>query len=63
LRPQAAATDPPNWGTLFLSNGVQINKFGMNDGVEFMRDAALSSADPGSSSRGYCARGRTEPLA
>jgi hypothetical protein len=57
LRPRAAAADPPNWDTSFPSGGVQINEFGMNDGVEFMRDAALSGADPGSSSRGYRARG------
>jgi hypothetical protein len=63
LRPRPAATDPPNWGTSFPSSGVQINKFGTNDGAEFMRYAAFSSADPGSSSRGYWAWGRTEPLA
>jgi hypothetical protein len=60
LRPRAAATDPPNWGTSFPSGGVQIYEFGTNDGAEFMRDAALSGADPGSSSRGYRARGRME---
>jgi hypothetical protein len=63
LRPRANATDPPNWGTSFPSGGVQINEFGMNDGAEFMRDAALSGADLRSSSRGYRARGRTEPPA
>jgi hypothetical protein len=61
LQPRANVVDPPNWGTLFPSGGVQINEFGTNDGAEFMRDAALSGADPGSSSRGYWARGRTEP--
>jgi hypothetical protein len=63
LRPRANAADPPNWGISFPSGRVQINKFGTNDGAEFMRDAALSSADPGSSNRGYRARGRTEPSA
>jgi hypothetical protein len=58
-----AATDPPNWGTSFPFAGVQINEFGTNDGAEFMRDAALSGADPGSSSRRYRAWGRMEPLA
>jgi hypothetical protein len=63
MQPRAAAANPPNWGTSFPSGGVQINEFGMNDGTEFIRDAALSGADPGSSSRGYRARARMEPPA
>ena len=56
LRPRATAIDPPNWSTLFLSVGVQINKFGTYDGAKFMRDVALSSADRGSLSQKYRAR-------
>jgi hypothetical protein len=63
LQPRAAVADPSNWGTSFPSGGVQINEFGTNDGAEFIRDADLFGADPGSSSRGYRARDRTEPSA
>jgi hypothetical protein len=63
MRPRAVATDLPNWGTSFPSGGIRINEFGTNDGAEFIRDAALSGADPRSSSRGYRARARTEPPA
>jgi hypothetical protein len=63
LQPRAIAADPPNWGTSFPPAGVQINEFGTNDGVEFRRDATPSGANPGSSSQGYRARGRTEPPA
>jgi hypothetical protein len=63
VRPRVTATDPLNWGTLFPFGGVRINEFGMNDGAEFIRDAALSGIDPGSSSRGYRARARMEPPA
>jgi hypothetical protein len=63
LQPRANAADPPNWGTSFPSGRVQINEFGTNDGVEFMRDAALFGTDPGSLSRGYRVQGRTEPPA
>jgi hypothetical protein len=63
LQPRANVADPPNWGTSFPYGGVQINEFGTNDGTEFMRDAALSGMDLGSSSRGCRARGRTEPPA
>jgi hypothetical protein len=63
LRPRVVATDPPNWGTSFPSGRVQINEFRTNDGAEFMRDAALSGTDLGSSSQGYRAWGRTEPPA
>ena len=48
LQPWAAAVDLPIWGTSFPSSGIQINEFGTSDGAEFMRDAALSSADLGS---------------
>ena len=39
---------------------IQGYDLGTNDGIEFMRDAALSSVDLGSSSRGYWAWARTE---
>ena len=63
LRSQAATANLPNWGTSFPSGGIQINEFGTNDGIEFMRDAALSSTGPGSSSRGYRAQAQMEHLA
>ena len=50
MRRWAAIVDPPNWDTSFPSGGVRINEFGTNDGIEFMRDADLFGADPGSSS-------------
>jgi hypothetical protein len=63
LRPRAAIANPPNWGTSFLSGGVRINEFGTNDGGDFIKDATLSGADPGSLSRGYRVRGQMEPPA
>jgi hypothetical protein len=56
MRPRVAAADPPNWDTLFPSGGVRINKFGTNDGAEYIKDAAFSSVDPRSWNRGYRAR-------